>query len=134
MKPVMLDTDILSLYFRGNEKVVFHMEKYLANNRLINISIITYYEIISGLKHCDSKKQLDKFLEFSKLNNILPLTKESAVVAAEIYAIQRKKGKAIDDIDLLISGIAITNNLILITHNSRHFSKIPNLEILDWSN
>ena len=134
MKQVLLDTDILSLYFRGNENIISHMEKYLTVNRQINISIITYYEIVSGLKHRDSKKQLEKFLEFSKLNNILPLTEESACIAAEIYALQRKKGKAIDDIDLLISGIAITNNLILVTHNIRHFSKISNLEILDWSN
>lgn len=34
---------------------------------------------------------------------------------------------------LLIAGIALSDNLVLITHNREHFSRIEGLEIADWS-
>ena len=34
--------------------------------------------------------------------------------------------------DLLIASIALSNHLIVVTHNIREFSRIDNLEIEDW--
>ncbi|GBL12399.1 ribonuclease VapC1 [Microcystis aeruginosa Sj] len=124
MKPCLLDTDILSLFFRNHPQVVHSCNLYLQEYRQLSFSLITHYEILSGLKHRDAQKQLDKFLEFSRLNQILLLTEESVTTSAKIYADLRKKGTPLDDIDLLIAGVAIANNLVLITHNQKHFSKI----------
>ncbi|MEH2297212.1 hypothetical protein [Nostoc sp.] len=74
MKPALIDTDILSLFFRGNTNVVAQFQTYLITYGQINISIITYYEILSGLKHRDAQKQLALFLEFVAQNTVLPLT------------------------------------------------------------
>lgn len=46
----LIDTDILSYYFRGDKNVVKNFENYLDTYELIEISIITYYEINSGLQ------------------------------------------------------------------------------------
>ena len=104
MKKTLVDTDILSLFFRGNENVKNNFSKYLTKHKSINICIITYYEIISGLKFRDSKKQLNSFLEFIEYNKVLPLTETSSTISAELYASLRKRGEPIDDIDLLIAG------------------------------
>lgn len=106
---------------------------YLQENDKLSFSLITYYEIMSGLKHRDAHQQLTKFLKFSELSQIIPLTEQSVKISAEIYAELRKKGTPVDDIDLLIAGVAIANNLRLITHNQKHFSKISGLEIEDWT-
>jgi len=34
--------------------------------------------------------------------------------------------------DLLIAGIAIENDMTLVTHNMKHFSRIPGLKLQDW--
>jgi tRNA(fMet)-specific endonuclease VapC len=107
----------------------FYLEQY----EYINFSIITYYEIISGLKHRDAHKQLASFFDFASENRILPITEHSVTVSSEIYADLRKQGKPIDDMDILIAGIAISNNMVLITHNQSHFERIRQLEIQDWS-
>ncbi|MCZ8055257.1 MAG: type II toxin-antitoxin system VapC family toxin [Microcystis sp. LE19-12.2C] len=133
MKPYLLDTDILSLFFRNHPQVVHSCNLYLQEYRQLSFSLITHYEILSGLKHRDAQKQLDKFLEFSRLNQILLLTEESVTTSAKIYADLRKKGTPLDDIDLLIAGVAIANNLVLIIHNQKHFSKIEGLELEDTS-
>jgi tRNA(fMet)-specific endonuclease VapC len=68
VKPALVDTDILSMFFRGNRTVVSCFEIYLNEHRQINFSIVTYYEILSGLKHRDAQKQLTLFLEFAAQN------------------------------------------------------------------
>ena len=133
MKPCLLDTDILSLFLRNHPQVVYSCNLYLQEHRKLSFSLITYYEILSGLKHRDAQKQLDKFLTFSQLNQIILLTEKSVKISAEIYADLRKKGTPIDDIDLLIAGVAIANDLVLITHNQKHFGKIEKLELEDWT-
>lgn len=61
MKPAMLDTDILSEFLRGNPKVIANVDQHLNEYGYINLSIITYYEILNGLLYKDAKKQLARF-------------------------------------------------------------------------
>lgn len=133
MKPCLLDTDILSLFFRNHPEVIKNFNLYVQEYKKLNFSLITYYEILSGLKHRDAYKQIEKFLEFSSQNNIILLNKKSISISAEIYANLRKNGTPVDDIDLLIAGVAMANNLTLITHNQKHFGKIEGLKLTDWS-
>ena len=62
MKPALIDTDILSLFFRNDRNVVIYFNNYLNEYDSINFSIISYYEILSGLLYKDAREQLDKFL------------------------------------------------------------------------
>jgi len=132
MKPAMLDTDILSEFLRGNRKVVGKVDEYLHEYSFINLSIITYYEILNGLLYKDAKKQLSKFEEFIELNKVIPLTLRTVKIAATIQAELRKKGTEIGHTDTLIAGIAISNDFQLITNNTEHFKRIKNLEIANW--
>lgn len=133
MKASLVDTNILSLFFRGHPPVVSEFEAYLEEYETINFSIITYYEIVSGLKHRDAHNQLTLFLEFAAQNTILPLTPEVADAAAEVYADLRKRGQPIDDIDLLIAGTALAHGLILVTDNRQHFDRNTQLEVENWA-
>jgi tRNA(fMet)-specific endonuclease VapC len=133
MKPSLVDTDILSFFFRGEPSVVARFDAYTAEYGRINFSIVTYYEVLSGLKHRDAREQLASFLELASYSEILPLTKQSVSLSAEFYADLRTQGTPVDDIDLLIAGIALANNLILVTHNVKHFDRIEGLEVTDWS-
>ena len=133
MKACLLDTDILSLFFRNHPQVIEYFNLYLQEYEKLNFSLITYYEILSGLKHRDANRQIENFLQFSEKNNIILLSKKSVMISAEIYAESRKKGTPVDDIDLLIAGVAMANNLVLITHNQKHFGKVKGLELADWT-
>jgi tRNA(fMet)-specific endonuclease VapC len=129
MKAAMLDTDVLSGFLRGNTKVIARVDEQLKEYGFINLSIITYYEILNGLLYKDAKKQLLKFEAFARLNRIIPLTRPMARKAAEIQAELRKKGTEIGHTDTLIAGIALTSRLQLITNNTDHFNRIKGLDI-----
>jgi tRNA(fMet)-specific endonuclease VapC len=133
VKPSLVDTDILSLFFKRHPHVTSCFDTYSKQYETINFSIITYYEIVSGLKHRDAHKKLTAFLQFASQNTVLPLTEHSVTLSAEHYAKLRKQGMPLADIDLLIAGIALANNLILVTRNEKHFKRIEGLDLADWS-
>jgi len=132
MKPSMPDTDILSKFLRGNSKVIAKIDEHLKEYGFISLSIITYYEILNGLLYKDARKQLARFEDFVALNKVIPLTLRMAKTAAEILAELRKKGTEIGHTDTLITGIALTGGLQLVTNNTNHFKRIKGLEIANW--
>lgn len=132
MNEVLIDTDVLSEFLRGNSTVVANVENYLDIHENINISIISYYEVLNGLLYKDARKQLQKFEQFAQLNNILPLSIQSVRSSADIYADLRAKGKEIGHTDTLIAGIAIINEMTLVTNNQKHFKRIKGLKLENW--
>ncbi|HOG47861.1 MAG TPA: type II toxin-antitoxin system VapC family toxin [Anaerolineae bacterium] len=133
MKQALIDTDILSMFFHGDPNVVARFDTYATLHGTINTTIITYYEIVSGLKHRGAQKQMAAFLEFAAQNNIVPLTEASVMLSADLYAALRARGMPIDDIDLLIAGVALASGWTLVTHNRKHFDRIEGLQVEDWS-
>lgn len=132
MNRVLIDTDILSYFFKGDEIVIGNFKKYLQEFDLIEISLITYYEIVGGLLAKNALKQLNVFEDFVAGNIVVPMTDKSARISAELYSSLRQTGQIIDDIDLLIAGIAIENDMTLVTNNENHFGRIPGLRIENW--
>jgi len=133
MNESLIDTDILSFYFRGHPAVVSNFHNYLDHHEQINISIITYFEVLGGLKFKNAQVQIKEFETFISNNNIIHLTEQSTVIATDIYAELRKLGITIGTSDLLIAGIALENELTLVTNNQKHFSPIQKLRTENWT-
>jgi len=132
MNRALIDTDILSYYFKGDALVVANFQKYLAKFEIIEISLITYYEIMSGLLYKNALKQLEIFNDFVSENVVIAATEESCKISSGIYSKLRTDGELIDDIDLLIAGIAIENEMTLVTNNTNHFGRISGLILENW--
>lgn len=77
-------------------------------------------------------KQLAIFEDFVSDNLILPLTEKSVKISAKLFSALRQSGNSLDDIDLLIAGVAIENEMIIVTNNESHFGRIPGLKIENW--
>jgi tRNA(fMet)-specific endonuclease VapC len=131
VRKYLLDTNIISYYLKGIENL---KEEITTNIDSLCISIISYYEIISGLQSIDANKRINEFEKFCKLIDIINLDKASILASCKIYASLKKSGKLIDDIDILIAGIALSNNLVMITDNTEHFDRIEGLKVENWRN
>ncbi len=132
MTESLVDTDILSFYFKGDLTVVGKFNDYLSEFDIVNISIVTYYEILGGLKFKRAEKQLKEFEEFVTNNSIIHISEESAKISGDVYSDLRHKGITIGTSDILIAGIAIENELTLITNNEKHYESIQGLKIENW--
>ena len=132
MTESLVDTDILSFYFKGDSKVVDKFNDYLKEFDVINVSIITYYEILGGLRFKKAERQIKEFEEFVSNNTIIHISEQSAKLSGDIYADLRQKGITIGTSDILIAGIATENELTLVTNNERHYESIRGLKIENW--
>ncbi len=133
MSPTLLDTDTLSLLLRRHPTVDSRAYEYMQVQGVLQFSIITYYESLSGLLYRDARQQLRQFQQLVVLHEIVPLTMESVGISAQIEADLRSRGQSIGPTDTLIAGIAIANNLQLATNNTRHFSRIEGLQLVNWT-
>jgi tRNA(fMet)-specific endonuclease VapC len=134
MKECLLDTDVLSFYLKGIEAVRKNVEEYLFSGNFdqLTFSEITYYEVKAGLEYKQAKKQLSKFEDFTSRCKIVKLTKSSLDISANRYGQLRRKGVEIGTPDLLIAGIAIGNDLVLVTNNIKHYKSIEGLQLVNW--
>jgi tRNA(fMet)-specific endonuclease VapC len=72
------------------------------------------------------------FNRFCAANVVLPITDDVIVKAADIYASLKQEGGIISDADILVAAIALVNNLVLVTNNTNHFSRIKGLKLDNW--
>ena len=63
---------------------------------------------------------------------VLEFDKEDARQAGRVRAALGSKGTPIGPYDVLIAGQAMARNMILITHNSSEFRRVPGLKTEDW--
>jgi tRNA(fMet)-specific endonuclease VapC len=118
---IILDTDILSNVMRQNSSVLEKAKEYLKTYPRFTFSIITSYEILRGLKAKNASKQLQAFETFSSVSEILSITPEIISRASDIYADLYKGGDLIGDEDS-----------VLATNNEKHFSRIKELNTVNW--
>jgi tRNA(fMet)-specific endonuclease VapC len=63
---------------------------------------------------------------------VLEFDKEDARQAGAIRALLISKGTTIGPYDVLIAGQAVARNMILVTHNTQEFRRVPGLRLEDW--
>lgn len=126
----LLDTDITIEYLRGNQVVVDKLMELSFEN--LYISSISLAELFYGVYNSKNiKKHLTGLLNFLEKVEILNLNFEVCKIFGKIKSKLRKKGKLIDNFDLLIGSICLFNNNILITNNDKHYRKIKEIKILN---
>ena len=124
---VCIDTDVCVDFLRGKDPGFTNFIKLIERFEPC-ITAITAFELHLG--HIKMKHN-DKFSDFIALFIILPFDLKAAVISAKIQASLDKKGKNIGISDTLIAGICIANNIPLMTLNTKHFSRIAELELIE---
>lgn len=132
MKQCTLDTNIITAFLKNNLRVVQRVSDYLELFEKLTINIISYYEILRGLKDLGNKEKLKRFESFIQENELVSIRKETVEKAAEIYAYLKKEGNLIEDADILMASTAIVEDLVLITNNIKHFKRVKGLRIDNW--
>ena len=133
MRRYLLDTNMVIFLFKKR----FEMNEKIKKVGIENcaISEVSVAELLFGVEcspiHLIEEKRirLNSFLERIQ---IIPFS-----TTIELYAKEKarlnKLGEIIPDFDILIGTTAVANNFVLVTNNSRHLSRIQNIEIEDWT-
>jgi tRNA(fMet)-specific endonuclease VapC len=136
---ILLDTDTLTLLFRGHPRVQSRVRSAEAD---VATTIITWIEVMQGrfdaiLKAADADQleRAHRRLEDSvRQMTALTIVAIDAVAAQQFAKLLRnKKLKKIGRGDLLIASIALAQKARLITRNLRDFEQVPGLNAENWA-
>lgn len=128
MNSYLLDTSTIINILRGKKEEENILNNLEGERTSSYVCLCELYEgIAKSVKREEQEKNIVKF--FSRLHNVFGLDNEVAKEFGQIRATLKKSGNIIEDLDILIAATCITNNQILITGNTKHFSRIPNLKI-----
>jgi len=129
--PFLLDTDTCIFALKHHTRV----RQMMTNHRRseINISVITECELLLGAaKSANPRSTKKRVLNFLQPLRILEFNSEDAIHYAAVRATLEKAGTPIGPLDTLIGSQAVSRRLTLVTHNTREFTRIPKLKVIDW--
>jgi predicted nucleic acid-binding protein len=125
----VLDTDFLVSLLRGDQEAV----RTSKDIREPKTTIINVFELYYGAEKAGNpEKALKEVNALIDAMDVLPLDKNACQKSANIQASLDSKGEPIGILDNLIAGVVIASRETLLTHNTKHFSRIADLKIESW--
>lgn len=126
----ILDTDICIFALQQRMGVLDRLLQESPDD--ISVSAMTEAELTYGaIKSGDSERAKPQVAAFLDPVMVLPFDSESAKKHAEIRFALRSA--PIGERDMVTAAVAVANGLILVTHNTREFSRIEGLPLEDWA-
>lgn len=126
----LLDSNICIHLLRGKKDVYERLLQVEWKNCCI--SEITVIELLYGAECSNAPDENRKeVMSFCADLEVIPIS-GSIIDFVRLKAYLRKKGNLIDDFDLLIGATAIANNLILVSENEKHLTRIPEIKLENW--
>jgi tRNA(fMet)-specific endonuclease VapC len=129
----LLDTDMCIYLLNGDTRVKTRVAQVGIES--IAVSIPTVGELYFGAYNSARvESNLARVRAFLSAPGpaVLLVDDAAADYFGRFKAELRRAGKLIGDIDLLIAGVAASGGLKVITNNSEHFERIPNISLENW--
>lgn len=130
----LFDTDIITNIFKKQpcRGLVERLSKVPRDGQYI--STITISEIVYGAWKSSRPRYHIENLEKILLPavNVVGFDSKAAYVCGSLRARLEREGIPLALADLEIASIALSGNLILVSGNTRHFSRIPGLMLENW--
>ena len=120
---MLIDTDVLIWYLRGNEKA----GKIINANIPFNISVISYMELVHGMRNKGELRVLQKQLK--KWSTSIIQIDMNISTRAMFFVEDYYLSHSLELADAMIAATAIENHEILLTANEKHYGFIPNIRI-----
>ncbi len=122
---VILDTDILSEYFKGyNANVAARAAAYVTERGVFAFTSVTVFEIVYGLQVKGASSQLAKVLAWLDQNEEITPVASDYRNAATIKVAAGRQGSVVELPDCLIAAIAVRLERPLVTGNTADFQAI----------
>ncbi len=116
---MILDTSVLIDMLEGNESVKTSLQKL---DGKAATTVICKYELLRGLGGGQVNSLLNTL-------DVYPFDGDAPERSSVIYKELRRNGKLINELDILIAAIAISNDELLVTRDN-DFKAVENLKLL----
>ncbi len=123
---IVLDTSYLIDFFKNED-----LKNLIPDNEKPAVTVISYYEIMAGIRRLKSPKEEKFFRIFFSDIEILAFTLPAADIASGIGARMAATGNRVNAFDILIAGIALFHHAGTIITADADFTEIAKYADLD---
>jgi tRNA(fMet)-specific endonuclease VapC len=125
----ILDSDHCIALLRGD----LDLRGRVAPTEALAVTAVSVGELMHGVfKSSQVDENLARLGILLAAVMVLPYDQAAACEFGRIKAELERLGQKLSDLDLQIASIALVQGAPLLTHNRRHFGRIPDLAIEDW--
>ena len=127
----LLDTNTLIYLFKQQGQVAAHLQSHPAREVFIP-SVVLFeleYGVLRSTRPAQQRAGIDLVL---KAYGVVGMDYASAKAAACVKHTLEVVGTPIGPCDQLIAGIALANDMTLVTRNVREFERVPGLRVENW--
>jgi tRNA(fMet)-specific endonuclease VapC len=127
----LLDTDTIIFLLKGNQSVANHIRR--VGDEHIATTVINLAELYFGAfnsMHVEENVRAVDGLRFA--TRIVEFETGAAVIFGKMKAMLKRQGNLVNDSDLLIAAVALFTQSVLVTNNTRHFTRIDGLRCENW--
>ena len=118
---MLIDTDVLVWYMRGNEKA----KRVIKNSDGFSISVVTYMELVQGLRNKEELNVLRN--SFKSWNAAIIYINEEISIKAMFFVEQYFLSHSLQLADALVGATSMIYGLPLMTANTKHYAVIKNI-------
>jgi tRNA(fMet)-specific endonuclease VapC len=132
---ICLDTNIVIWIVNGRSSSLRHrLGEQIRAGASVALPVIALFEMRYGFAKSNRREHNERLLErFLGLGiDVLPFETDDAMHAGEIRAHLESEGTPIGHYDYLIAAQARRRGAALVTLNTREFSRVPGLIVVDW--
>jgi tRNA(fMet)-specific endonuclease VapC len=125
-----LDSSTVSYGLRSEGRVAGRLRSM--GPSMLVLPTVVVFEVRFGLLRMGRHRLHDAFAQMVQAMGTIDLDVEAAAHAAAIRVDLEARGTPIGLADLLIAATARRHGCTLVTHNTREFSRVPQLTLEDW--
>ena len=128
----LLDTDTCVAIIRKRPaRVLQRLKQQLPGT--VGVSAITVGELSTGAaKSIQPERNAEALVQFLLPLEIHAFDYGAAQAYGSLRVALEQQGTPIGSMDMLIAAHAVSLDLTVVTHNTRHFAKVPGLRLEDW--
>jgi tRNA(fMet)-specific endonuclease VapC len=128
---ILLDTNICIYIINAKPPAVLkRFRQYRMGD--IGLCSVVAAELAFGVAKSDSARNRQALEMFLAPLIILPFDTAAAWVYGDLRADLERRGTPIGSLDTMIAAHALSQQALLISNNTREFSKVPDLQLDNW--
>jgi tRNA(fMet)-specific endonuclease VapC len=128
----LLDTNACINFLNVRDSLIQHRLITLQPDEVVLCSVVKAELYRGAYRSTQRQNNLALLDRLSRQFASLPFDDLAAEIYGRIRAELEAIGMLIGPYDMMIAAIALANNLTLVTHNTREFGRVANLNIEDW--
>ncbi|MBU0567904.1 type II toxin-antitoxin system VapC family toxin [bacterium] len=128
----LLDTNVCIQYLNGRSEGIRQQLSQKTPEKIVLCSVVKAELFYGALKSSNPARNIERQLQFIGRFASLPFDDKTAEAYGQIRVQLEQHGTPIGPNDLMIAAIAVANDIILVTHNTREFGRIEYLKLEDW--